>query len=57
MNLNKIVRILISILYPVAALYFCWWVMGHAGELKAGTILLIMTINYIWLMHKLVKIG
>jgi hypothetical protein len=57
MNLNKIVRILISILYPAAALYFSWWVMGHAGELTAGINLLIMTINYFWLMHKLGKIG
>jgi|TARA_B110000977_G_C10891253_1_gene421539 hypothetical protein len=57
MNITKIARMLVSILFPVAALYFCWWIMGDVGELVAGIIFLIMTINYIWLMRKLGKTG
>ena len=57
MNITKIVRMLVSILFPAAALYFCWWIMGDVEELVAGIIFLIMTINYIWLMRKLGKIG
>ena len=48
---------LVSILFPAAALYFCWWIMGDVGELVAGIIFLIMTINYIWLMRKLGETG
>ena len=57
MNITKIARMLVSILFPTAALYFCWWIMGDVGELVAGIIFLIMTINYIWLMRKLGKTG
>ena len=57
MNITKIERMLVSILFPAAALYFCWWFMGDVGELVAGIIFLIMTINYIWSMLKLGKTG
>jgi hypothetical protein len=57
MNITKIARMLVSILFPAAALYFCWWIMGDVEEPVAGIIFLIMTINYIWLMRKLGKIG
>ena len=57
MNITKIARMLVSILFPASALCFCWWIMGDVGELVAGIIFLTMTINYIWLMRKLRKIG
>jgi hypothetical protein len=57
MNITKIVGMLVSILFPAAALYFCWWIMGDVEELVAGIIFLIMTINYIWLMRKLGETG
>ena len=57
MNITKIAGMLASILFPAAALYFCWWIMGDVEEPVAGIIFLIMTINYIWLMRKLGKIG
>ena len=57
MHITKIARMLVSILFPAAALYFCWWIMGDVEELVAGIIFLIMTINYIWLIRKLGKTG
>ena len=57
MNITKIGGMLASILFPAAALYFCWWIMGDVEELVAGIIFLIMTINYIWLMRKLGETG
>lgn len=57
MSITKVARMLVFIIFPAATLYFCWWIMGDVEELVAGIIFLIMTINYIWLMRKLGKIG
>jgi hypothetical protein len=57
MNITKIARMQVSILFPTAALYFCWWIMSDVEELVEGIIFLIMTINYIWLMRKLGETG
>ena len=53
MNWNKLGTSLVSALFPAAGLYFCWWLMGEAGELVAGLVFGVLCVNYFLIMRKL----
>lgn len=53
MNWNKLGTSLVSALFPAAGLYFCWWLMGQAGELVAGLVFGVLCVNYFLIMRKL----
>ncbi len=53
MNMNKIGTYLVSVLFPAAALYLCWWLMDRAGEVVAGIVFVLLCANYFWIMRRL----
>ena len=52
MNRTKIFTRVVSILFPAAGLYFCWWLRESAGEVLAGIAFVVLCVNYFWIMRK-----
>ena len=55
MNRFKFVVHLISVLFPAASLYLCWWLHGAMGELIAGIVFVILCVNYFFIMRNFKK--
>lgn len=55
MNAHKLAIHLISVLFPAASLYLCWWLRGEVGEAVAGLVFVLLCANYFWLMRRLKK--
>ena len=53
MKWNKFGTSLVSVLFPAAGLYFCWWLLDEAGEVVAGLVFVMLCVNYFWIMRKL----
>tara|TARA_B100000242_G_C42752490_1_gene350747 strand:+ start:147 stop:320 length:174 start_codon:yes stop_codon:yes gene_type:complete len=50
---DKNVRYLVSVLFPAATLYVCWWLALEVGEIVAVFAFVLLGANYYWLMRKL----
>ena len=48
---NKIVKYLVSVLFPAAMLYVCWWLALEVGEIVASFAFVLLGANYYWLMR------
>ena len=53
MSLNKVGVYMVSVLFPLAVLYICWWLMQEMGEVVAVIAFVLLSANYFWLMRKL----
>ena len=49
---DKIVKYLVSVLFPAATLYVCWWLALEVGEIAAVFAFVLLGANYYWLMRK-----
>ena len=49
---DKMVKYLVSVLFPAATLYVCWWLALEVGEIAAIFAFLLLGANYYWLMRK-----
>ena len=49
---HKIVKYLVSVLFPAATLYVCWWLALEVGEISAIFVFVLLGANYYWLMRK-----
>ncbi len=49
---DKIVKYLVSTLFPAATLYVCWWLASEVGEIAAVFAFVLLGANYYWLMRK-----
>ena len=50
---DKFVKYLVSVLFPAATLYVCWWLVLEVGEIAAVFAFVLLGTNYYWLMRKL----
>lgn len=50
---DKVVKYLVSILFPAATLYACWWLALAVGEIAAVIAFALLGANYYWLMRKI----
>lgn len=53
MSRNKVGIYMVSVLFPLAVLYICWWLMQEMGEVVAVIAFVLLSANYFWLMRKL----
>ena len=49
---DKIVKYLVSVLFPAATLYVCWWLALEIGEMAAVFAFVFLGANYYLLMRK-----
>ena len=49
---DKIFKYLVSVLFPAATLYVCWWLALEVGEIVAVFAFVLLGANYYWLMRK-----
>ena len=49
---DKIVKYLVSVLFPAATLYVCWWLALEVGEIVAVFAFVLLGANYYWLVRK-----
>ena len=49
---DKIVKYLVSVLFPAATLYVCWWLALEVGVFAAVFAFVLLGANYYWLMRK-----
>ena len=49
---DKIVKYFVSVLFPAATLYVCWWLALEVGEILAVFAFVLLGANYYWLMRK-----
>ena len=49
---DKIVKSVVSVLFPAATLYVCWWLALEVGEIAAVFAFVLLGANYYWLMRK-----
>ena len=52
MSRNKVGIYMVSVLFPLAVLYICWWLMQEMGEVVAVIAFVLLSANYFWLMRK-----
>ena len=50
--LDKIVKYLVSVFFPAATLYVCWWLALEVGEILAVFAFVLLSANYYWLMRQ-----
>ena len=53
MSRNKVGIYMVSVLFPLAVLYICWWLMQEIGEVVAVIVFVLLSANYFRLMQKL----
>ena len=49
---DKIVKYVVSVLFPAATLYVCWWLALEISEIVAVFAFVLLGANYYWLMRK-----
>ena len=49
---DKIVKYLVSVLFPAATLYVCWWLALEVGKIAAVFAFVLLGANYYWLMRR-----
>ena len=49
---DNIVKYLVSVFFPAATLYVCWWLALEVGEIAAVFAFVLLGVNYYWLMRQ-----